>query len=266
MGIVLVLGALTAVAHDTWLVPQAFAPAPDSVVVLRLATSEAFPTSDSAVAPDRIEKFYSRTRAGKRIIRGYKAEGKYLVAEIETPQRAGLMMVVAETKTKAFVLEPKIFNPYLQEEEQKNTIEARAKAGKTNAPGRERYRKIAKTALCVGGSAKDEWYSKPEGLWLEIVPERSPCGLQVGNEMKVQVLFEGKPLSGAHLAAGYKGPTGHKYPVWVETDRGGRATVKLDRAGAWYVRVLHMVAAVKDPDADWQSAFSTMTFAVGEKK
>ena len=109
-------------------------------------------------------------------------------------------------------------------------------------------------------------YSRPEGLWLEILPERSPCGLQVGDEMKVQVLLQGKPLGGAHLAAGYKGPTGHKYPVWVETNAEGRAAVKLSRSGPWFVRVLHMVPAVKDPEADWQSAFSTMTFAVAEKK
>jgi hypothetical protein len=38
--------------------------------------------------------------------------------------------------------------------------------------------------------------------------------------------------------------------------------VKLDRTGAWYVRSHRIVPVANDPEADWQSAFSTLTFEV----
>lgn len=247
-------------AHDTWLVPAVFRTAPGTAVRVRLATSEAFPTSDTAAGPERIARFTIRTGSGTQPVSGYRVEGTFLVAEVK-PDAGGHATVVAETKPRAFVLEPKVFNEYLQHEELKAIVAARVNDGQTGAPGRERYRKIAKTILCVG-KTKDKRYAKPEGLWLEIVPERSPCGLRVGDSLPVQVLFGGRPLAGAHLAAGYEGVTGHKYPVWVLTDARGRAMVKFDRAGAWFVRTLHMVPAVGDTEADWQSAFSTLTFEV----
>jgi ketosteroid isomerase-like protein len=86
--------------------------------------------------------------------------------------------------------------------------------------------------------------------------------MSIGDSLTFRVLHQGQPLAGAKLAAGYQGPTGHKYPVWLTTDAAGRATVKFDRAGAWYVRTLHMIPTVNDAESDWESAFSTVTFEV----
>jgi len=255
---------LSLLAHDTWLVPSTYTPSPRTAVRLSLATSEAFPTSDSAVAPDRVARFTLRTTAGSESVSGYRLDGKFLVADPVVPV-AGHAVAVLETKPRIIVLEPAQFNEYIGDEGLKAVTDARTKNGQTNSPGRERYRKITKTILCVGAVAAppgDQIYSQPEGLWLEVIPERSPCGLKVGDSITVRVLFQGQPLAGAHLAAGYQGVTGHKYPVWIPTDARGRATVKLDRPGAWFARVLHMVPAQNDSEADWHSAFSTLTFEV----
>lgn len=247
-------------AHDTWLVPSSFHTAPGSKVRLRLATSEAFPTSDSPVGPGRIARFTMRTKSGTHAVEGYSAEGNYLIADVSVGE-AGHAVFVAETKPRVLVLEAKEFNEYLRHEELKPILEARREKGQTDSPGRERYRKIAKTILCVGKTS-DKRYKKPEGLWLEIVPEKSTCKLRAGDNLTVRVFFEGKPLEGAHLAAGYEGVTGHQYPIWVRTPKNGRVGITLDRPGPWFVRVLHMVPAKNDAEADWQSAFSTLTFEV----
>lgn len=247
-------------AHDTWLVPAAFRTQPGRSVRLRLATSEAFPSSEVAVVPDRVARFTHRGTWGTQPVEGYRVEGTFLVADV-APSRTGHFIVVAETKPRAFVLEPKIFNQYLQEEELTAVLAARTQKGQTDSPGRERYRKIAKTILCVGDAA-DSAYARADGLWLEIVPEASTCNLRVGDSLTVRVLFENQPLAGAQLGAGYEGVTGHHYAARVRTDKQGRATVPLDRPGVWFVRVLHMVPASQDPEADWHSAFSTLTFEV----
>ena len=247
-------------AHDTWLIPSTFAPKPCATVRLRLATSMAFPTSDGAASPDRIARFTLRTAAGSQPITGYRVEDKFLVAEV-TPAQAGHVITVLETKPRVLMMKPAEFIEYLKEEGAKEVLAARASSGQSDAPGRERYRKITKTILCVG-DAKDTAFSQPDNLWLEIIPERSTCGLKSGDSLTVRVLFNGKPFAGAHLAAGYEGPTGHNYPVNLLTDAHGRATVKLDRAGAWYIRTHRILSIANDPEADWQSAFSTLTFEV----
>jgi hypothetical protein len=55
---------------------------------------------------------------------------------------------------------------------------------------------------------------------------------------------------------------GHEFPVVTRTDAEGKATLKLDRGGLWYARLIHMVPAQDDPDYQWRSFFSTMTFTV----
>ena len=256
----LFLLAVPLFAHDTWLIPSTLRTTPGSSVEVRLATGEAFPSSEAAASPDRVALFTLRQRSGSQPVAGYRADGTFLAARV-TPSEPGHAVVIAALKPRAFVLEPKIFNQYLEEEHLALVLEARATRNQTNSPGRERYEKIAKTILCVG-SVSDSLHTQPNNLWLEIIPERDPCSLRAGDFLPVQVLFQGQPLAGAHVAAGCSGITGHKYPVWVRTDAAGRATILLDRPGLWFARVLHMVPAAGDPEADWRSAFSTLTFEV----
>ncbi|MBI1738020.1 MAG: DUF4198 domain-containing protein [Acidobacteria bacterium] len=251
---------ITLLAHDTWLIPSAFAPRPGDAVRLRLATSMAFPTSDGAPAPDRVARFTLRTASGSQAVTGYRVEEKFLVADV-TPAQPGHTIAVLETRPRVLVMKPAEFAEYLKEEGAKEVLAARAMGGQSESPGRERYRKITKTILCVG-EARDQAFAQPDNLWLEIIPERSTCGLKASDSLTVRVLFEGRPLAGAHLAAGYEGPTGHNYPVNALTDAQGRATVRLDRAGAWFVRTHRIIPAQNDSEADWQSAFSTLTFEV----
>jgi uncharacterized GH25 family protein len=259
LALMLLLPALL-LAHDTWLVPAAFRLAAGGTVLLRLATSEAFPSSEVAATPDRIARFTMRTGSETQQVTGYRVDGTFLVADVKPPKE-GHAVVVAETKPRLLVMEPKDFNEYLRHEELKLVMEARRSKGQSDSPGRERYRKIAKTVLCVG-KKNDRTSSQPDGLWLEIVPKTNPCGLRVGDKLTVQVLFESRPIQNISVAAGYAGVTGHHYPIWVRTPRNGRVSIPLDRAGAWFVRVLHMVPAKDDAEAHWHSAFSTLTFEV----
>lgn len=255
----LLLATLVAGAHDTWLVPASFQVQAGRPVQVALNTSEDFPTSEAAAAPDRIARFEAVTDTGRVEVTGYRVEGKSLVAEV-TPG-PGLTMVAAVTRARLIVLKQEIFNSYIGEEGLEPIVAARAARGQTYADGRERYSKIAKLALCAGEAA-DRRYRQPLGLRLEIVPLTNPCSLRAGDVLTVQVLFEGRPLPNVWLAAGTEGAHGHNYPLRQHTDADGRAIVPLDRPGPWFVRVLHMVASTEFSDADWQSWFSTLTFAV----
>ncbi|MEE8201644.1 MAG: DUF4198 domain-containing protein [Candidatus Acidoferrales bacterium] len=247
-------------AHDTWLVPAQFRVTPGEPVRVALNTSEDFPSSEAAATPDRIARFEVVGAGGRRPVTGYRVEGNALVAEV-TPG-AGLTLVATVTKPRLIVLEQEIFNTYLREEGLEPILAARTARGQTYAEGRERYSKIAKLALCADSSAEQRRYREPLGLRLEIVPLTNPCGLRAGDVLVVRVLFEGRPLVHAWVAAGTAGTHGHHSPFRQTTDADGRVIVPLDRSGAWFVRALHMVPSTEFADADWQSWFSTFTFAV----
>ncbi len=272
---IVLLGTACLAAHDTWLVPERFRVEPYQLVKVALNTSEDFPSSDAAPTPDRVARFAVVTRAKLAKHPGisltstventtepttnYRVEGKSLVAEVLPGE--GLTVVLAVTHPRLIVLKPEQFNEYITEERLETIVATRKARGEDTKDGRERYSKVAKLALCAaetGGMAHQE----PLELPLEILPEDNPCTLQSGGWLRVQVLFQGRPLADKWVGAGYAGVHGHKYPVWVKTDAEGRATIPLDRSGAWFVRVLHMVPSTEFEDADWQSWFSTFTFEV----
>ncbi|MFQ5695721.1 MAG: DUF4198 domain-containing protein [Terriglobia bacterium] len=252
--------AVALAAHDTWLVPATFRVVPGQAVRVALNTSEDFPTSEAAAAPDRIARFEVMTHTGREPVTGYQVEGQSLVAEV-TPA-AGLTLVAAVTKPRLIVLEPEVFNTYISEEGLQQIVGARATRGESYREGRERYSKIAKLVLCAEETSGGRSYREPMGLRVEIVPLTEPCGLRAGDVLTVQVLFEGRPLAGVWVGAGTEGSHGHRYPFWQKTDAEGRAIVPLSQRGPWFVRVLHMVAATEFEDAQWQSWFSTLTFDV----
>ncbi|GEM_PF-5328242 len=142
-----VLTATPALAHDTWLIPSVFRAEPAQPVTLRFATSEAFPTSDAPLALDRVAQFSLRSAgSGPQPVMGYRQEGKFLVASV-TPYRAGHAVVVAETKPRFLEMKPADFHEYISHEELRHVVEARIADRRKDAPGRELYRKIAKTIL-----------------------------------------------------------------------------------------------------------------------
>ncbi len=257
------LGGLLLAAHDTWLVTETFFVAPSARVQVALNTSEDFPKPEAAPTPDRITSFFIQGRS-RVPVTGYRVEGDSLVADIEVGD-AGHYVVAATTRPRMLVLPAKDFNQYVSEEGLTQILALRQQRGQAETPGRESYSKIAKLALCAGepesGESSDENFRQPLGLRLEIVPLASPCRLRVGDTLPVQVVFDGQPLVGVQVGAGYAGVHGHHYPVWLKTDAEGRAAIPLDRSGPWFVRTLHMIPASR-AEADWESWFSTLTFAV----
>jgi uncharacterized GH25 family protein len=247
-------------AHDTWIIPSTFRPRQSAAVQLRVATGEAFPSSEVAATPDRVIRYTMHDNARVRKIGEFRVEGAFLEAKI-TPELQGDTVIALELKPRLLEMTPRDFNQYLRQERQANVLRQRREQGASESPGRERYRKIAKTILCVG-DGDDNTSLLSEGLLLEILPEQSPCTYRAWDRVEVLVFYAGQPLSNARVVAGYEGASGHHYPVETTSDADGRAAIVLKRPGAWFIRVLHIVPSEGDAEADWHSAFSTLTFEV----
>ena len=120
---------------------------------------------------------------------------------------------------------------------------------------RELYVKNTKTFVRVGEPpAGDRAWAEPLGLRLEIMPERDPTALRVGDDLPVRVLHGGKPFARftvAFVAAGEK-----KEHLTI-TDAEGRAHAVLDTAGAWLVHGTDLRPVMRK-DLEWESDFTTM--------
>lgn len=218
---------------------------------------EEFPKSTNAVTADRVSIFQARTSEGALPLAG-RVTGKQFCAAT----RAAEPFIAEMTVQPRFIrLEAKDFESYVHGEGLQAVARARAERGEQVKPGRELYSRYSKLLAGANGEAA----TRPLGHALEIVPQRDPAGLRPGESLAVQVLFKGKPLADAQVAAVYAGAVmkGHEFPVTARTDKEGNATLKLERGGLWYARMIYMEPAQADPDVDWRSYFATVTFTTG---
>jgi hypothetical protein len=94
-----------------------------------------------------------------------------------------------------------------------------------------------------------------EGMRLDIVPQKNPLDLKAGEALPVRVLFDGKPLAGAQIEADHE-----KVAV---TDKDGTARVPLGK-GRQLLTVERREPLRNDPDADFVSVTTTLTFEVAK--
>jgi nickel transport protein len=119
----------------------------------------------------------------------------------------------------------------------------------------EKSRKDAKAIL-----TPCETFSKPLGLFLEIVPEKDPFALKPGEQLPLKVLLEGKPVEGMAVALG---ATDHSQSKNLpKTDKDGKASITITDKGLQLITTKHTGPVIGDPDADTLVACSSLTFMV----
>jgi nickel transport protein len=99
-------------------------------------------------------------------------------------------------------------------------------------------------------------FSKPTGMYLEIVPLQNPYTLKVGQTLPVLVLKEGKPLAGA----GFEGNQIKEGAL--QTDTYGIAHVPLKEKGRFIIAAKFYAQQVTDPLANAITIQSSLAFEV----
>ena len=106
-------------------------------------------------------------------------------------------------------------------------------------PGAKRPMKIEKfSKTLVNTGAGDKTWGQTIGDRLEVVPLSNPGSVKPGEDLRVQILFDGKPLS-TRVYATYDGftTTPNSYAYFTETAADGTAQVRITHPGLWMVRV-----------------------------
>ena len=254
-----------AAAHEFWLAPSSYRAGPRDTLAVGAFVGTGFRGEARPYAAPRAKRF--TVEAGRRDdLRPGVTSGERTWALLLPRDGAG--QLIAYESDYAFISLPaERFDAYLAEEGLEDPLAARRALGPRAGNGRERYMRCAKTWVAGRQSRR---VTRPQGLDLEIVPLVDPSG---ATRLPLRVLYRGRPLANALVRAWVRPlesgavpfDAAHRDSVGlahqVRTKRDGTALVDVGRPGEWLVNVVHMSPSEDPRQAEWQSVWSSLTFA-----
>lgn len=249
-------------AHDTWLFPRKTTVSVGSRLTLDLTSGMAFSKNETAIEPARIAQASVRL-AGRTDPMTIKVKARKSLELTARFNHTGLATLWLTLNPRPIDLKPEQVHEYLEEIGAPDSIRA-LYANKQSAPRwREVYTKHAKTFVTVGSSKGDSSWKIPVGQGLELVPLVNPATIAAGDIVPIQVLRDGTPYPGFSIGdVADRQPSSRLY----RTDANGVASVAAPRRGGrWMLRGTDLRRPRAGSDADWESAFSTLTLNVWSK-
>jgi uncharacterized GH25 family protein len=255
-----VVFAVCSFAHDTWLIPSSFVVARDAILSLDLTSGMMFPALDTSIKPERLERARCR-------LAGHEFELTEFVSQLTSLRfssrlnEPGIATFWVDLKPRALQLNTAQVREYLDEIGASPALRKAWSAAKRPRRWRELYTKHSKTFVRVGEPGSDQSWAGPVGMRLEIVPEKDPTALRAGDAFPVRVLKDGSPLQDFSLGLVFEKA---RHGTIAKTDSAGRVTVHINRKGRYMLRGTDL-RKTSQPDIDWESDFTTLTFLVGSQ-
>jgi hypothetical protein len=249
-------------AHEFWMLPDAFALPAGESTRFTLAVGQDFAGEPVPFSAPLVASLRHLSRGADVDLRLLAPAAGALALRLRFP-RSGTHLVALDTHPSAIELPADKFNDYLRLEGLVAVLEARQRAGTSDRPGREHYRRNVKTLLRVGGEV-DDMYARRTGQRLEIVPLADPAALTPRQSLPMQVWFDDRPLPGA-LVKLWNGPGAQLLALSAVTDAQGRVSFLLPRGGTWMASVVQMIPAPGARDHDWDSYWGNLTFALPQR-
>lgn len=253
MALFLVAGGSTLGAHDFWIEPGTFRTKPGALLGVHLMVGERM--IGDAVPRDTagIERFVVARGSQEQLVPGREGGDPAGVLRVDGE---GLLIVGYHSRPHRVELTKEKFDKYLGEEglDAVQTILAGMK--KKPAVARELYSRCAK-ALLWSGATPERQRDRALGLPLELIADGNPYAGAVQKDFPMTLLYRGQPLRDALvIAINRDDPAGR---LRARTDRDGRVSFRLPRAGVWLIKAVHMIPS-SDHDVDWESFWASLTF------
>jgi len=249
-------------AHDMFLRPATHFAAPNSRVLVRLLNGT-FSKSENAITRDRLLDVAIVSPSGRAKLDTtlWSVAGDTSTFTLQTGA-PGTYVLGASTRPRILGLPPEDFNQYLADDGMPDELAARKKDGTINQPSRERYHKHVK-ALVQVGDTPDNGYGTILGYPAELVPLQNPYTLKPGATLEVKALVDGNPIANQFIQYGGRTPReGRVAQRSTRSDAQGVARIPLDRVGTYYVKFIDMRRVSGDAEANYESKWATLTFAV----
>lgn len=256
----LVVAAVPAKAHDFWIQPQHFHIEPGAPLGFTFQIGHAAARQRWGNGLERIV-LLEDISPGKRVDRRGNVRLSDATDFVTGFAPAGLHVVAMQSTTALSELPAIRFNDYAKAEGLAAVLAARQSGGTTQLSGRERYTRRAKTFIQVGArtATNQALATRPVGLKLEIVPERNPYALGASRKLPVYVLYRGIRLANATVKLTDLDQDAKPLAVAV-TDRSGRAVFDVPADGKYLLNVIWSEPVKGDPQFDFETTFSSLTF------
>ena len=270
VGCVAAMAASPALGHDFWIAPTAFHSKAGERIDLTLRVGHLDNAEDVKRDSTRIEQFSLLTPDGTKS--DVLGQDRYSPAGVIRPHVPGLNIVIFDSNTVAHTMDSAKFEAYLKEEGLERIVAERAKRGESGATGVETYSRCAKSLIWIDGDAPASSSNNSDratGMRLELIAAKSPGELKPGDDLSVQLLFDGKPIEGVKIVAANTANATADDPegqVIARSDADGRAPFKLPVGGMWMIHAVHMTRLPEEAEADWESIWTSLTFEIGKPR
>ncbi|MGB3721199.1 MAG: DUF4198 domain-containing protein [Pacificimonas sp.] len=248
-------------AHDMWLQPETFRPEAGASVATQLYVGHGADRTRWGVSNTHVIEFEARTASGSVDQTSTLSLGAGEADAAPVFGTAATHVLTMMSRNSMSTLPAQQFNDYVSDAGITPIADARRAAGTEATEGRESYSRRAKAILkvCAADKPDDPVAATPVGHKLEIVPMVDPAWLADGRALPVKVLYEGKPVDGATLKVT---DLSRDRPLaeGVITTAEGTALLNLPSRGEWLITTIWSSALERDPAADFDTIFASLSF------
>lgn len=263
--------ALPLVAHDFWIEPSSHTLEKGALVSIALKVGD-YAVGDAVQRSDaRIVDFSIRGPGVDKQVPGRDGADPAGYARLESE---GLYVIGYRSNHASVELEGAKFESYLREKGLDDALAVRAARTEQPSLERELYSRCAKALVRVGKGGDGKGFDQMLGYTLELLPEKNPFELEQSEgdagvgPVPLRLFYEGKPLVNALVGAlsldapAPKPGEPHQEPITARTDAEGRVALALPQTGRWLFAAVHMIRVEANPNADWESFWSSLTVEI----
>lgn len=258
--VILLLVAVSATSHHYVLVPEKFVYQKGDTLKVQLMVGEVFAYEFERELQDSMTpRFELITQSGTRNILPMMPDGADPVATVPI-NFDGLGLVVMQRKPSMITETPGAFQRYLAEEHVNGISFESTETKKQEI--KEKYSRCIKTLVTSNRSVRDEFFTKPVGLKLELLILKNPYRLMPDEEMPVQLLLDGKPLRDGSIEVFMQSYSNKISTLVLKTDKNGMASFKPALDATCVITSIYMKKLPKNAGADYESTWASYSFKV----
>lgn len=243
-------------AHEFWIQPDKFRFQPGEKTSLKFQVGENLKGEAWGGNEKRVQAFRHYSAANTDDIK--RVAGKDESWQI-TLHAEGTHLIAMESDQAFSKLAGEEFNRYLEEDGLHDALDYRKRNKQQGDSATELYTRHSKLLL-QAGSKTDSIFSKVVGHKLEIIPERNPYAVKVGEKNRFKVLFNGKPAFGLKVMMTNRDKTRTNLQ-YEYTEQDGSVELTMSSPGTWLISVVKMERSA-DPKAQWKSYWASLMFGI----
>lgn len=254
-GICLAWGLSPAAAHEFWVAPEDYTPAPGAPIVAALKVGQMMKGTDYPYLSNRFQSFTITTRQGTRDAEGIEGDSPALTVIADEP---GLHIIAFYATPHQLTFDTLgEFRDYLDYEGLGEIARAHELRGLPDTGIVESYIRCAKALVQVGPIAEAD-RDRSTGLPFELVAEINPyaAGLEA---LPVRLTWQGQPVADRQIAIFRD--NGEVTRRLVMTDADGRVQIPLGGGGEFLLNAVN-IEPVDDGEAVWKSHWASLTFGL----